>query len=77
MMAIEIAQGTVDDNGAYFRVEKHEWDFEDYREDRTFKNAPTRHPISSDPEIRKKSAGTPSRLNQCTFCQVLFYVLYL
>ena len=48
MMAIEIAQGTVDDKGAYFRVEKHEWDFEDYRKDRTFNNSPTHYQHNKD-----------------------------
>jgi hypothetical protein len=39
LMAAQIAQGT--DDGAYFSIEEHFWNFDDYVKDRNFNNAST------------------------------------
>jgi len=39
LMAAQIAQGT--DDAAYFSIEEHFWNFDDYVKDRNFNNAPT------------------------------------
>lgn len=39
LMAAQIAQGT--DDTAYFSIEEHFWNFDDYVKDRNFNNAPT------------------------------------